>query len=707
MDGDGVDLAEVPSSSSSSPARSEKSAQSAQSDDSRHYEGVYYGSSSDDDVNITAALLRDTGQPDDDEEPFDILADNGEFSYGEEDQRQYTSVATSPPSIEAMDLMMSRSEGTTSPTMASISEDGEENNDEVRIEEVEEEEDLAGAGAGALSSTPKKSNRSSSHNVGQIDFQPKKGVNLQEQLRPPSPPTAMYQIPADYKVQSASFDSQTPSENDSGTDSEGERSSASSSILTGSIRKLMRDIDGVLDNMNSQTYSQVATNPNPIDDDSIVTDMSVGATTQLSDELDRAKEGFEKENEEEEKKDLVPRPSPQNDSSNENQQTQRGSKTSTKFLLFACFAAFIGILVAIFVFLRSNKDQTTSEISMTSLPPSLSPVTDNDLIVIDSGSSKTTRPTIQPSTESPSFTPSLRPTKRFWIPVTLPPSRGQDEISDPTVQPTQQLLTPPTRTEDASVTLPPSRGQDEISDPTVQPTQQLLVPVPSSTEDTSITLPPSRERDEISDFTVQPTQQLLAPTQTPTKDIPVVPAPQQSPLPTSEKDTPNVGEVGGGDSFPLPNNSTITRPWDDDDLIEGLDDFYSNDDSYKYEQHHPDHKASKKGKQNKKGTSNVDEVGDEDSFALPNSSSNTRPWDDDDLIEGLDDFYSNDDSYKYEQHHPNHKASKKGKQYGKQESTKKSKQKIPKTPKVSKHGHIDPLSSEQQKYRQLQQQIPP
>ncbi len=488
------------------------------------YEGrVYDGSSSsDEDVAIarlsdTAALLREIAEPDENEEPYDILADNGEFLYEEEDQREYRSINTSAPPLPAMDLLASDSVG--SPSITSISEIGEDDS--------EDEKDSI---SGNLNRTPKRSNRRSV-------FRP----NSTSAPRPPSPPISMYQMPMDYTFDSSSFVSQ---ELTSGNDSE-TNSTASSSIFTRSMKAIVKDIDGVLDEMNFQSNTPGGSAK---DDDSIPSDVSVGGTTLLSGELERAQivfyefTGIDATGTQKTKKLKKKR-------SNTEQKALLGSKPSTSksnqlkpstmsFILFGFSVALIGVFIAVFVFLRKRNStgigtEASAVISTDfriSMEPTLSPGTEqDDLILLKPDSSKTRGPTLVPTADPqlgtassvPSSRPSLRPSEGLKLPITLVPSSEENETSSPSLEPTQQLLSP--------ALLPTS---DE-----------------SGTPDATF---------------------------------------------VGTVDTPVGSDGGGGDSFPVPDS--FIRPWDDNDVVEGEDDFYSNDDDYEYELHHPGHKTTKQGR---------------------------------------------------------------------------------------------------------------
>jgi len=566
MNNDGL----APPSSSSPPTDCEKKKKSHKSDDSRHYEGVYYGSSDDEDNDI-AAVLGDIGEPDENEEPYDILADNGEFLYGETDQRQYISTATPAPSTVAMDLMLSGTEGSAASVgMMSITEEEDE--------EEEGDEDVGPKNT----DTPKRSNRRSSNQQDILFKSGSGGANVeqqqQQQPRRPSPPTPMYLMPQDYKVQNvSSFDSENPSGSDSGTDS-GDDRSASSSILTGSMKKLVKDIDGVLDEINAQGVPQGAVN-NPNDDDTIASDATVGGTTQLSGELERAQKvfwefsgidatGFERTKKSRKKKRPVASHPPL---PNEASATRGKKKTKTSTMVVLCifYAVFIGGLVVAFVFLRQNKNQTeisaaSSADALITLPPTISPAAD-DLPIslspeVDGGSNanenvivRSNAPTVAPSTKLPSFSPSLRPSQQVRIPELTPtPTEGPEETHMPTAQPTQPLA------------------------PTLRPTRQFWIPVPG--------VPTSSGRSKTFNPTAKPTQHTSALIS------------RQSSLPSNGRNAPDVGAIGGGQhSFPVPEEGS-RRPWDDDDLFEGHDDFYSDSGEYEYELHHPNRVTIKEGK---------------------------------------------------------------------------------------------------------------
>ena len=544
MNDDGLDKALAPPSSSVPLTERDRSKESAKSEDSSNYEGVYYGSDDDIDAdNDVKALLEEIGEPDENEEPYDILADNGEFLYSEKDQRQYMPIGTTSPSTAAMDLMLSTGEGVTSSTgMMSISEEDSEDDGETEEQIDEEHVDQK------VSATPKRSNRRPA-NPDDILFKPNSRANAQQQQpRRPSPPTPMYLMPQDYKVQNVgSFDSQT----DSGDDR-----SASSEILTGSMKQLVRNIDVVLDEMNAQ--GETPNNPN--DDDTIASEMTVGGTTQLSGELERAQKvfwefsgidatGFQKAKKSKKKKrPVASRP-----------REEKKSKTSTIVVLLFSYVVFIGALVAIFVVLRKNINQAEiSAISSADTPstlvPTISPVSEDN--TIDNVIANTNMPIVDSSTEPPSFHPSFRPSKQFRTPVL-----ELDETPDPTAQ----LLIPFMPTAKPTISVEPS----------LRPSQQFWIPVPG--------VPTNKGRKKTFNPTAKPIQRTS--TQNPDS--------RQPPIPSTGRDTPAV--IAVGNSFPVPDRGG-SKPWDDDDLLEGLDDFYSNDDDYEYELHHPNRVTVKEGK---------------------------------------------------------------------------------------------------------------
>ena len=149
-------------------------------------------------------------------------------------------------------------------------------------------------------------------------------------------------------------------------------------------------------------------------------------------------------------------------------------------------------------------------------------------------------PIVDSSTEPPSFHPSLRP-----------PNKELDETPDPTSRP--------------SISVAPS----------LLPSQQFWIPVPG--------VPTNKGRKK----TFNPTAKPIQGTST------QIPDSRQPPIPSTGRDTHAVPAVGN--SFPVPDRGG-SKPWDDDDLLEGLDDFYSNDDEYEYELHHPNRVTMKEGK---------------------------------------------------------------------------------------------------------------
>lgn len=532
--GVGTDAVQLTRSFDSNNSDKDKS---AKSNDSRNYDGVYYGSSDDDDLGVDAdatrgSLLGDVGEPKEREEPYDILADNGEFLYSEQDRRKYIStVASATPSAAAMDLMLSSAEGVVINTMLSISEDDEEAEDEgeADVGEARREE----------ISTPKKSNKGSS-DQREIVFRPKHGINLplqqqqQSQNRSDSPPTPMYQLPKEYNVQRTNS---VDSEQDYSENSEDDQS-ASDSILTGSIRKLVNDIkDGLKDNSGDSNPQRV-TNTDA-DDATIASEVD---TTGLSGELERAQEVFWEfsgiDATGAQKKKKAKKMKKQEELQEQRQQEAPipeakyrplcgTAKRSTILILFLSYALFLGILVWIFLSLRMNKNSQTE----TSVASSIA----NDLASAATAAVVTTGPTLSPvegdasAISSPSesngnaaasaetVAPSNSPTQRFWLPVTMAPSRDRNKISDPTLRPTPQLRPQKTR----------NPGQSGRAD--------------------------------------------------------------------EENDNLTAGEY----SFQVPNSADSIRPWDDDDITEGHDDFYSNDDAYEYNLHHSQTAGAKSTKEGK------------------------------------------------------------------------------------------------------------
>ena len=426
---------------------------SVPSDDSRSHEDVY--SSSKDD---TAAFLREIAEPDENEEPYDILADNGEFLFEEKDRREYRTINTATPPLPTMDLSAADSLG---------SDDSEE--DSI---------------SGRLNSTPKRSNRR------RRVFTP----TSTSAPRPPSPPILMYQMPNDYAIDSSSFD-----ENDSVSDS-----IAASSVLTGSIKGLVKDIHGVLDEMKLQSNT---TGESAKDDDSVSSDVSIGGTTLLSGELERAQKVFyeftgidatgTETRKKLKKKGKVKHEKPLQ-GSKPSASKSKGSKPSTiLFVLFGFSLALIGGLVGLSVFLRKrNSTGIATEASA----------------VISTNSRVSTEATISPITKQDDFIES-----KFDI----------SKTKAPTMEPTPDPQLP------VASSMPSSR-------PSLRPSEGLKLPVTPDFANVGVT------------------------------------------------DTPVDTDIGGGDSFPIPDS--FIRPWDDDDVVEGEDDFYSNDDNYEYELH-PGHRG--------------------------------------------------------------------------------------------------------------------
>ena len=611
--------------------------------DYKHYDGVYYGSSDDDDdydtdIDITDALLGDIGEPDENEEPYDILADNGEFLYSEEDQRPY--VATT-----SLDLM-SATQGATSPIMMPISEEEEEEEEDREEEEgerileaageEEEEEKVAGTRSRKSDSTSKSR---------EIAFHAGRGAkNRTLQPRPASPPTPMYQMPLDYSIRSKTHNSNkrdnsgesvsvSDSEGASESDSEDDRSS-SSSMVSGSIKQLVLDIDGVLNDMrpegsfDSDEQTDRVVNSSYTDDATITSDVSVGALTRLSGELDLAQENFmleftgidatgfrgprqKKKRQKKKKKKFwlrqqQPSMSPTSpsgedtDDNNSGYRRARGdTKISTIVKLSASYAIIIGVLVVIYIMTRNDTNTETSinsSISNDPIPsvlttlPTLSPVTD-DAFAGDSISLSpevvTTAPssssniinananadTIMPTEPKSTLTPSLRPSKR-----------SQKTVS-PTAAPTRKAKSfAPTTTPTLPKTIPP----------TAAPTRKAksFAPIPTPTLFTNVpTLPISDKLNGTHDE----------------NEIERTQSPALSSSAKANDDKEETEDKDGGQySFEMPDSSD-SRQWDDDDFqpneFMGEDDFYSNDNAYEYEKHHPDgdeyEKDSKYSKQGK------------------------------------------------------------------------------------------------------------
>ena len=396
----------------------------------------------------TAAFLREIAEPDENEEPYDILADNGEFLYEEKDRREYRTLNTATPPLPTMDPEIGEDDG-------------------------EEEEDSI---SGRLNSTPKRSNRR------RRVFPP----TSTSAPRPPSPPI-LYQMPNDYAIDSSSFD---------GNDSESDSTEASS-ILTGSIKGLVKDIHGVLDEIKLQSNT---TGGSTKDDDSVSSDVSIGGTTLLSGELERAQKVFyeftgidatgtekrkklkKKGNVKHEKKFQGSKPSASK---------VKGSRASTVlFVLLGSSVALIGGMIGLSVFLRKrNSTGIATEASAvvstdfrSSMEPTISPISIQD-------NSETKAPTMEPTADP-----------RLSVASSVPSSR-----------------------------------------PSLRPSEGLKLPVTPDFANVGVT------------------------------------------------DSPVDTDIGGGDSFPIPDS--FIRPWDDDDVVEGEDDFYSNDDDYEDELHHPGHRG--------------------------------------------------------------------------------------------------------------------
>jgi hypothetical protein len=596
--------------------------------DSKHYDGVYYGSSDDDDtdtdIDITDALLGDIGEPDENEEPYDILADNGEFLYSEEDQRPY--VATTSLG------MMSAAEGATSPIMMSISEEEEEEEEEgeriLEAAEEKEEETATGTRSREYDSTSKS--RVTVFHAGSG------AKTMALQPRPVSPPTPMYQMPIDYSIRSKthssnkrdnSGESENESEGASESDSEDERSS-SSSMVAGSIKQLVRDIDGVLNDMrpegsfDSDDQTDRVVNSSYIDDATITSDVSVGALTRLSGELDRAQEHFmmeftgidatgfrgphpkKKGKKKKKKKIWLQQPQPSvsptspsgedtDDNSNGYRRTIGDTKMSTVVKLFASYAIFIGVLVVIYIMTRNGTNTETSinsSISNDPIPsvlittPTLSPVTDNAFAgdpislnpeaVTPAPSSNSSRnninananaDTIMPTVPKSTLTPSLRPSKR-----------SQKSVSQ-TAAPTKNAKSStPTPTPTLPETIPPTTALTQKTN--------SFAPIPTPTLFTNLpTLPISGKLNGTHDEN-----------ETERTQSPAHFSSAKANDETEETEDKNDGEH----SFEVPDSSDF-QP----NEFMGEDDFYSNDSAYEYENHHPNgdeyEKDSKYSKQEK------------------------------------------------------------------------------------------------------------
>jgi hypothetical protein len=731
-------------------------------DDSKHYDGVYYGSSDDDDIDIdidiTDALLGDIGEPDENEEPYDILADNGEFLYSEQDQRPY--VATS------LDLM-SAAEDASSPIMMPISEEEEESEDR---EEEEGERIWEAAGeeeevTGTTSSTPAKSDSTSKSR--EIVFYPgRRAKNRTLQPRSASPSTPMYQMPKDYNIPSKTHKSkkrdnsgESDSEGDSETVSDDDRSN-SSSMVAGSIKQLVRDIDGVLNDMrpegsfDSDDRTDRAANSSYTDDATITSDVSVGATTRLSGELDRAQEVFweftgidatgfrgprkkKKRKKNKKKRNWLQQPSSvcppspppgEDDNNNGYRRTIGDSKISTIVKLFASYAILIGIFVVVYIMTRNGtKTETSTNSSISDDPtssvltttPTQSQVTDDAFAgnpISLSPEAVTTAPssssssssnvnvnvnvnvnTIMPTELESTLAPSLRPSKRppKMIPPTAAPTRKAD-TSAPTTTPTLPKTIPPTAA--------PTRKAD-TSAPTTTPTLPKMIPptaAPTRKADTSAptttpTLPKTIPR------TTAPTRKAdtSAPTTTPTlpKTIPRTTAPTRKTNTFAPTTTPTPPPLSSSTNLAtLPISGKLNGTHDENETKRTQS---------------PTLSSSAKAKDDNEEIEDKD--GGEHSFEVPDSSDSYQ-WDDDDFqpteFMGEDDFYSNDDAYQYENHHPNgdedEKDSKQGKHHGNQKVDKghaTKKEKAFKGPKQQQHA--DTSTQPKQRQWQWQESKPP
>ncbi|VEU44433.1 unnamed protein product [Pseudo-nitzschia multistriata] len=132
----------------------------------RYYDGVYYGDSDDD----PAALLLALDEAERNESSFDILADHGEFSYSEHDQRMYTPAldidALLPPDNNMLPISEEEGEvggGTASSSLYEIPS-GYRNNrslaetqGEDELDDVVDDEDMSSQTSSLSGSEPSRS----------------------------------------------------------------------------------------------------------------------------------------------------------------------------------------------------------------------------------------------------------------------------------------------------------------------------------------------------------------------------------------------------------------------------------------------------------------------------------------------------------------------------------------------------------------------
>mmetsp|Transcript_3832 Transcript_3832/g.10060 ORF Transcript_3832/g.10060 Transcript_3832/m.10060 type:complete len:763 (+) Transcript_3832:199-2487(+) len=546
------------------------------SDDSDHYGGVYYGSSDDDNI---GALLADIGETDENNDPYDILADNGEYLYSEEDQRPY--VTTTP----SLDLLSAA--GTPSQIMSPIMEEEEEHDTsqvDTNMGEQQQQQLDDGGGTGALLGNPNPNDRMLKSKVRENLF-------LQPS-RPLPSTTPMYRIPQDYTVSNSDryggvdYDD-AESEDDSVSS---ESTASSSSRVPGSIKQTVRHIDNVLDSLSprdprkaSGDYTNLNERPS-FDDTTIVSDVTAGATSRLSEELDNAKNvyveftGIDLTNRRMQQKKKKKKKTPSNQPPTT--KTSDGSKETDRIKTIAAslgIAVLIGTLITIYFVLRRNHISTETTVNANVRDDSSSPIGTNP-------------PTFLPIADIgvPSGSPSMKP-----VATTVnPSSSSSDKIYGNSGMPSMKPS--------AMSSLLPDLSSKPSQHPTVKTIKSIFAPTimptafQSTTSTASQTEIPVIDSDSMSSSrrpTMLRYNSYYGVTQPPTSEGSI----------RIWKDKDNTGEDfnsnSGEFSFDMPDDSK--RPWDDDEFqpkdFRGNDDFYSTDDTYEYELHHPHgSKATKK-----------------------------------------------------------------------------------------------------------------
>jgi len=415
-------------------------------DGSNHYDGVDYGSDgdvSDGDNNNFDSEVNDLLETicDSEEEHYDILADNGEFAYSEYDQRPY--ISTSSP---ASDALYAEAQQATSTTMIAITEEEGRKGDDDIVSQAALENDLEeDATESKITST----------NQDVLVAQRESKLPLLQEQQPQATPTSMYQMPQNYDVPSNNRNSNQDVAFDDGIIMDDDRSSSSSHVA-GSIREMVHEIDDVLDTMLPETSGNFHHPPN--DNDTIASDVSVGGTTRLTGELERAQNvfwefsGIDARNFRGRKR---PKPHLLSDDS---PGCLWGIKRSTMVKLFVVSLTILGALIGMYVALRDPSHEMETSVASSvyndpvnssvveAAPPTLSPMVVGEAVgSISTGSESNPTPLLDPFAKPEStFAPSLRPSNRV-VPSTQRPT-GIAKTSILSTQPTTSAsLSPPSQ----------------------------------------------------------------------------------------------------------------------------------------------------------------------------------------------------------------------------------------------------------------------